>query len=291
MAVSMSASTVSMMARLISKLSHSNQDEPVDLGNMRCSKKGFVVLRYYLIDKLSIARAVTFDSFRSAVRSMWRLSAYVEVQELPSPVAPPSITPHVAPLLVFRDNTHIPIAATPPIPKDKRTVTIREVPTFPSLTKITRFHREWEDDEEVKGKGIARTEKSPTPPIPKDKRTVTIREVATFPSLTKITRFRREWEDDEEVKGKGIARTEKSPTPPIPKDKRTVTIREVPTFPSLTKITRFRREWEDDEEALLGPRNLPRRGAAPCGSRNKKKWLGDSFDSMAPGLVMDESLK
>ncbi|KAL6176925.1 hypothetical protein ACLB2K_053557 [Fragaria x ananassa] len=80
MAVSMSASIASMTTRLISKLSHSNQDEPVDLGNIRYPKKGFVVLRCYLIHKLNTTRLVTFDSFKSAVRSMWRLSTLVEVQ-------------------------------------------------------------------------------------------------------------------------------------------------------------------------------------------------------------------
>ncbi|KAL6176685.1 hypothetical protein ACLB2K_053318 [Fragaria x ananassa] len=80
MAASMFASTTFMTARLISKLSLNHQDELVDLGNLCCPKNGFVTSRFYLVRKLNTARAVNFDSFRSVVRSMWRLSAPVEVQ-------------------------------------------------------------------------------------------------------------------------------------------------------------------------------------------------------------------
>ena len=75
-----SASVASMAARLASKLSLSHQDEPVDLGNLKCPDRGFVAPRFYLVGKLNTARAVAFDAFRSAVRSMWRLSSPVEVQ-------------------------------------------------------------------------------------------------------------------------------------------------------------------------------------------------------------------
>ncbi|KAL6133719.1 hypothetical protein ACLB2K_065953 [Fragaria x ananassa] len=80
MKVSMSTSTASMTARVIFIFSLNHQDEPVDLGNLCCPKNGFVVPRFYLVDKLNTARAVNFDSFRSAVRSMWHLSTPVEVQ-------------------------------------------------------------------------------------------------------------------------------------------------------------------------------------------------------------------
>ncbi|KAL6225033.1 hypothetical protein ACLB2K_003885 [Fragaria x ananassa] len=80
MAASMSASTASMTARLISKLSLNHQDEPVDLGNFHCLKNSFVAPRFYLVGKLNTVRAVNFDSFRNVVRSMWGLSALVEVQ-------------------------------------------------------------------------------------------------------------------------------------------------------------------------------------------------------------------
>ncbi|KAL6198604.1 hypothetical protein ACLB2K_028393 [Fragaria x ananassa] len=81
MAASMSASTAFMAARLISKLSLNHQDEPVDLGNLCCLKNGFVAPQFYLIGKVNTARALNFDSFQSVVRSMWRLSAPVKVQE------------------------------------------------------------------------------------------------------------------------------------------------------------------------------------------------------------------
>ncbi|KAL6197189.1 hypothetical protein ACLB2K_032801 [Fragaria x ananassa] len=74
----MYASTASMIARLISKLSLNHQDEAFDIGNIRCLKNGFVAPRFYLVGKLNTARSVNFDSFRSVVRSMWRLSALVE---------------------------------------------------------------------------------------------------------------------------------------------------------------------------------------------------------------------
>ncbi|KAL6141649.1 hypothetical protein ACLB2K_059937 [Fragaria x ananassa] len=80
MIVSMSASTASMTARLISIFSLNHQDEPVDLGNLCCPKNSCVVPRFYLVDKLNTARAVNFDSFRSVVRSMWRLPTPMEVQ-------------------------------------------------------------------------------------------------------------------------------------------------------------------------------------------------------------------
>ncbi|KAL6214421.1 hypothetical protein ACLB2K_013855 [Fragaria x ananassa] len=74
----MAASVASMTASLVSKLSLG--DEPVDLGNLKCPKKGFVVPRFYLVGRLNSARAVAFGSFRGAVQSMWRLSTPVEVQ-------------------------------------------------------------------------------------------------------------------------------------------------------------------------------------------------------------------
>nr|XP_011459640.1 PREDICTED: uncharacterized protein LOC105350015 [Fragaria vesca subsp. vesca] len=67
-----------MTASLVSKLSLGN--EPVDLGNLKCLKKGFVTPRFYLVGRLNSARAVTFDSFKVVVRSMWRLSTPMEVQ-------------------------------------------------------------------------------------------------------------------------------------------------------------------------------------------------------------------
>ncbi|KAL6124336.1 hypothetical protein ACLB2K_076849 [Fragaria x ananassa] len=71
------ASTASVKASLISKLSLSNQEEPVDLGNLRCPKSGFMAPRFYLVGRLNTTRAIIFDAFRSAVRSMWRLSTQI----------------------------------------------------------------------------------------------------------------------------------------------------------------------------------------------------------------------
>ncbi|KAL6132645.1 hypothetical protein ACLB2K_064885 [Fragaria x ananassa] len=76
----MVASQASLTARLISKFYLSNQDEPVDLGHLRCPKKGFVAPRYYLVGHLNTARAMAFDAFRSAISNMWRLPSPVEVQ-------------------------------------------------------------------------------------------------------------------------------------------------------------------------------------------------------------------
>ncbi|KAL6141650.1 hypothetical protein ACLB2K_059938 [Fragaria x ananassa] len=69
------------------------------------------------------------------------------LQEFPSLVAPPVVSqPNVPHLMVFRGNTSIslsvPHAVVPPIPKDKRTMPIREVHVFPSPTKIIGV-REW----------------------------------------------------------------------------------------------------------------------------------------------------
>ncbi|KAL6218432.1 hypothetical protein ACLB2K_011645 [Fragaria x ananassa] len=80
MSITMIVSDTSMTARLISKLSLSNQEEPVNLGNLWCPEKGFVAPRFYLVGKLNTARAVAFESFRSAIRSMWRLSSPKDVQ-------------------------------------------------------------------------------------------------------------------------------------------------------------------------------------------------------------------
>ncbi|KAL6217688.1 hypothetical protein ACLB2K_010905 [Fragaria x ananassa] len=74
----MGESMASMTASLVSKLSLG--DEPVDLGNLKCLKKDFVAPRFYLVGRLNSARAVAFDSFRGAVRSIWRLFTPVEVQ-------------------------------------------------------------------------------------------------------------------------------------------------------------------------------------------------------------------
>ncbi|KAL6223408.1 hypothetical protein ACLB2K_006795 [Fragaria x ananassa] len=75
------ATMASMTARLISKLSLHQEDEPVDLGNLKSPGKGFVAQRFYLVGKLNSARAVQFDSFRSVVQAMWRLFVSVEVQQ------------------------------------------------------------------------------------------------------------------------------------------------------------------------------------------------------------------
>nr|XP_011462201.1 PREDICTED: uncharacterized protein LOC105350898 [Fragaria vesca subsp. vesca] len=73
-------SAASVTASLISKLSLSNQEELVELGNLRCPKSGFVAQRFYLVGRLNTTRTIVFDAFRSAVSSMWRLPSPVEVQ-------------------------------------------------------------------------------------------------------------------------------------------------------------------------------------------------------------------
>lgn len=75
MAATMTSYDTSMTTRLISKLSLSNQEESVDLWNLRCLEKDFVSPRFYMLKKLNTVQAVPFEPFRSAVRSMWRLSS------------------------------------------------------------------------------------------------------------------------------------------------------------------------------------------------------------------------
>ncbi|XP_024200486.1 uncharacterized protein LOC112203799 [Rosa chinensis] len=69
-----------MTARLETKLSLREGEEPVDLGNLRVPGKEFLAHRFHLVGKLNTCRVVVLDSFRSVVRSMWRLTGTVEVQ-------------------------------------------------------------------------------------------------------------------------------------------------------------------------------------------------------------------
>ncbi|KAL6198880.1 hypothetical protein ACLB2K_028668 [Fragaria x ananassa] len=235
MATFMSASTSSMTARLISKLSLNHQDEPVDLGNLRCLKNGFVAPRFYLVGKLNTVRAVncgnsqfTFEDLPAAPttsatgqligetigqvlkvdehriinglvrvrltlplhdpvrlerrirvspedvimvkfryeRLLGRCKDYAMInhgglpcpslQEPPSPVVSPAIQPAAPPMMVFRDNTHVsfsvPQVADLATPKEKRSVSIREVPDFPSPSKITGVRRGREEEDDDGGK-------------------------------------------------------------------------------------------------------------------------------------------
>lgn len=45
----MDGSVASMAARLATKLSLNNQEEPMHLGDLRCPDSGFVALRFYLV--------------------------------------------------------------------------------------------------------------------------------------------------------------------------------------------------------------------------------------------------
>ncbi|PRQ29903.1 hypothetical protein RchiOBHm_Chr5g0018871 [Rosa chinensis] len=69
-----------MTARLATKLSLKEGEEPVDLGNLRVPGKEFLARNFYLVGRLNTCRGLMLDSFRSAVRSMWRLTGVVEVQ-------------------------------------------------------------------------------------------------------------------------------------------------------------------------------------------------------------------
>ncbi|KAL6179748.1 hypothetical protein ACLB2K_046419 [Fragaria x ananassa] len=107
---------------------------------------------------------------------------------------------------------------------------------------------------------------------------------------------------------------------PLLKEKRMVTIREVSTFPPSTKITCVRRGREDDEAIddkrpryalsmvplslnsnelgfsiasnrhlrIIRTRKSLKKKGSPCGNRYKKKSMGETLDSMAPGLVVEE---
>ncbi|KAL6227084.1 hypothetical protein ACLB2K_001043 [Fragaria x ananassa] len=169
-----------MTARLISKLFLHQEDEPVDLKNLKGPGKGFVAQRFYLVGKLNSAHAVQFNSFRSIVRAMWRLSVPVEVQQcgdcffftfnnqrdlgrvkkgeaeegtgaLLGPVAAPAALP-----MVFRANTHAALVVPnlPTLFREKRLVQIREVALYPSPAKVTGVIREREEEEAKSGKRL-----------------------------------------------------------------------------------------------------------------------------------------
>ncbi|XP_062020904.1 uncharacterized protein LOC133737342 [Rosa rugosa] len=76
----MVAAIASMIARLVTRLSLKDGEEPVDLGNLRIPGKEFLARNFYPVGRLNNSRAVALDSFRSAIRSMWRLTGTVEVQ-------------------------------------------------------------------------------------------------------------------------------------------------------------------------------------------------------------------
>ncbi|XP_024161644.1 uncharacterized protein LOC112168940 [Rosa chinensis] len=76
----MAAAIASMTARLTTKLSLKEGEEPVDLGNLRVPGKEFLARNFYLVERLNTCRGLMLESFWSAVRSMWRLTGTVEVQ-------------------------------------------------------------------------------------------------------------------------------------------------------------------------------------------------------------------
>ncbi|KAL6194183.1 hypothetical protein ACLB2K_035267 [Fragaria x ananassa] len=87
------ASAASVTASLISKLSLSNQEEPVDLGNLWCPKSGFVAQRFYLVGRLNTTRAIVFDAFRSAVRSMWKCRLEkIDIRSVPLDSVPAALS-------------------------------------------------------------------------------------------------------------------------------------------------------------------------------------------------------
>ncbi|XP_062014630.1 uncharacterized protein LOC133731221 [Rosa rugosa] len=76
----MAVSLASMTAQLVTKLSLKDGEELVDLRNLHRSGKGFLAPQFFLIGRLNSAHAMILDSFRSAIRSMWRLLVPVDVQ-------------------------------------------------------------------------------------------------------------------------------------------------------------------------------------------------------------------
>lgn len=76
----MAASVAAMIASLASKLSLSKHDEPMDLDDLKCPSKGFVAPCFYLVKHLNTTKAMLFNLFRNAVRTMWQLLTPVEVQ-------------------------------------------------------------------------------------------------------------------------------------------------------------------------------------------------------------------
>ncbi|KAL6179092.1 hypothetical protein ACLB2K_050608 [Fragaria x ananassa] len=64
MAATMTSSEASMTTRLISKLSLSNQEESVDLGNLRCPEKGFVAPRLCPLNPSGVQSALCGVSHR-----------------------------------------------------------------------------------------------------------------------------------------------------------------------------------------------------------------------------------
>ncbi|KAL6125723.1 hypothetical protein ACLB2K_073777 [Fragaria x ananassa] len=67
-----------MTASLASKLSLKDVEELIDLGNLHCPKKGFLVSRFYSVGKLNIVRPMVFNSLQSTICSMWQLSISME---------------------------------------------------------------------------------------------------------------------------------------------------------------------------------------------------------------------
>ncbi|KAL6211131.1 hypothetical protein ACLB2K_016359 [Fragaria x ananassa] len=53
-----------MTARLATRLSLKDEEEPVDLGSFKVPGKQFLAWNFYLVGRLNSSRAVLFDSFR-----------------------------------------------------------------------------------------------------------------------------------------------------------------------------------------------------------------------------------
>lgn len=80
-----------------------------------------------------------------------------ENKEVPRPVANLTLTT-ATPAMVFKANSFqtlntLTMLSLPPLfPKEKRSVQIREISTFPSPTKVSSVRRERKEEEELHGK-------------------------------------------------------------------------------------------------------------------------------------------
>ncbi|KAL6200624.1 hypothetical protein ACLB2K_030405 [Fragaria x ananassa] len=156
------ASATFVTTSLTFKLSMCNQDEPVDMGNLRCPKTFFVAQHFYMVEWLNIARAIFFDAFRSVFRPMWRISTpcgniievpldfvwiWVEIMGFPETLSAVATTRLVAETIgtVFQVNDGG--FQRDVVRVQKRPILIREVPSFPSPSKITGVRRDREEEE------------------------------------------------------------------------------------------------------------------------------------------------
>ncbi|KAL6180977.1 hypothetical protein ACLB2K_047635 [Fragaria x ananassa] len=206
------AAMASMIARLISKLSLCQEDELVDLGNLKRPGTGFIAPRLYLVGKLNFARVMQFDFLSKCSTSdvevvnfsgdimvvplhfFW---IWVEVCDLSA-----TLTTDATIQLIGKTIGLVLNIDQSGLMKGSTRVSV----TLPlnNLVRIDRcLHVSPEDVINVQ----YMYESLMVPNLPtlfKEKRLVQIREVSPFPSSIKVTGVRRSCEEDETDGGKRL---------------------------------------------------------------------------------------